>query len=86
MPANLVAHRICHSFANDGREPKLSVSVGVAIYPKDGETVDSLLGAADEALYEMKTRARDLRASTQAKGAELRHRAAAGGKTGWVSQ
>ena len=82
VPANLVALRICHSFANDGREPKLSVSVGVAMYPKDGETVDSLLGAADEALYEMKTRARGLRASTQAKGAELRYRVAAGGKTG----
>jgi diguanylate cyclase (GGDEF)-like protein/PAS domain S-box-containing protein len=86
VPANLVARRICDSFANDGREPKLSVSVGVAIYPKDGETVDSLLGAADEALYEMKTRARELRASTQAKDAELRNRAAAGGKTGSLSQ
>jgi diguanylate cyclase (GGDEF)-like protein/PAS domain S-box-containing protein len=81
LPANLVAQRVCDSLATDGREPKLSVSVGVAIYPKDGESVDSLLGAADAALYEMKMRARGLRASIQAKGAELRHRAAAGGKT-----
>src|SRR5579863_624309 len=56
MPANLVAQRICSSLANDGREPKLSVSVGVAIYPDDGANVDSLLGAADAALYATKTR------------------------------
>ena len=35
-------------------QPKLSVSIGVAIYPKDGETVETLLGAADAALYLVK--------------------------------
>jgi len=75
VQANLVARRICHSLANDGREPKLSVSVGVAIYPKDGEKVDSLLGAADAALYAMKARKRSPDASTKAKSAELRHKA-----------
>src|ERR1017187_2011257 len=54
--ANMVAHRICESFANDGREPKLSVSVGVALYPMDGDKLDTLLGAADVALYSMKAR------------------------------
>jgi diguanylate cyclase (GGDEF)-like protein/PAS domain S-box-containing protein len=63
VQANLVARRICHSLANDGREPKLSVSVGVAIYPKDGEKVDSPLGAADAALYAMKARAHGLEAT-----------------------
>ena len=53
-PAHLAAGRICHNFANDGREPKLSVSVGVAIYPKDGESIDSLLSTADAAMYSMK--------------------------------
>ena len=77
VQANLVARRICHSLANDGREPKLSVSVGVAIYPKDGEKVDSLLGAADAALYAMKARKRSPDASTKGKTAELRHKAAA---------
>ncbi len=52
--ANLVAHRIRESFANDGRKPKLSVSVGVALYPADGDRLDTLLGAADVALYSMK--------------------------------
>jgi diguanylate cyclase (GGDEF)-like protein/PAS domain S-box-containing protein len=76
VQANLVARRICHSLANDGREPKLSVSVGVAIYPKDGEKVDSLLGAADAALYAMKARKRSPDASTKGKTTELCHKAA----------
>jgi diguanylate cyclase (GGDEF)-like protein/PAS domain S-box-containing protein len=76
IQANLVAGRICHSLANDGREPKLSVSVGVAIYPKDGEKVDSLLGAADAALYAMKARKRSPDASTKGKTTELCHKAA----------
>jgi diguanylate cyclase (GGDEF)-like protein/PAS domain S-box-containing protein len=56
--ASLVAQRICKSFANDGRKPKLTVSVGIALYPKDGEKLKLLLGAADVALYSMKARAR----------------------------
>jgi diguanylate cyclase (GGDEF)-like protein len=52
--ANLVAQRICESLATDGKGPKLSVSVGVAVYPKDGHTIESLLCAADSALYSMK--------------------------------
>jgi diguanylate cyclase (GGDEF)-like protein/PAS domain S-box-containing protein len=79
--ASLVAQRICDRFANDGREPKLSVSIGVAIYPQDGENVDSLLGAADAALYEMKTRTRGADATTQTKTAGLRHKERASGKT-----
>jgi diguanylate cyclase (GGDEF)-like protein len=56
VAANLVAERIRHSFANDGGEPKLSVSTGMAGYPKDGETIESLLAAADVALYAMKAK------------------------------
>jgi diguanylate cyclase (GGDEF)-like protein/PAS domain S-box-containing protein len=82
VQANLVARRICHSLANDGRDPKLSVSIGVAIYPKDGARVESLLCAADVALYAMKARTRGPDASTQRKTPELRHKAAAGSKTG----
>ena len=61
---------------NDGREPKLSVSVGVAIYPKDGKKVDSLLGAADAALYAMKAKMRGPDASNEGKTAGLRHKVA----------
>jgi diguanylate cyclase (GGDEF)-like protein/PAS domain S-box-containing protein len=78
VPADFVARRICDSLANDGKEPKLSVSVGVAVYPKDGEKVDFLLGAADVALYSMKARTRSRRdSSTQRKTTHLRHEAAA---------
>jgi diguanylate cyclase (GGDEF)-like protein/PAS domain S-box-containing protein len=79
--ANVVAQRICDNLANDGREPKLAVSIGVAIYPDDGANVDSLLGAADAALYAMKTRTHGPDAIAQKKTAELRNTAVAGGKT-----
>ena len=52
--ANLVAQRISESVANDDKGPKLSVSVGIAVYPEDGETIESLLSQADAALYSMK--------------------------------
>jgi GGDEF domain-containing protein len=54
-----VAHRIRESLAKDGRKPSLSVSVGVALYPTNGDKLDTLLGAADVALYSMKAQARD---------------------------
>lgn len=57
--ANLVAHRICENLAKDGRSPSLTVSVGVALYPINGDKLDTLLGAADVALYSMKAQARD---------------------------
>jgi diguanylate cyclase (GGDEF)-like protein/PAS domain S-box-containing protein len=77
--ADLVARRICDSFANDGRAPKLSVSVGIAIYPKDGDKLDSLLGAADAALYSMKARTPSRNAITQMKSAKPRRKAAGAG-------
>jgi diguanylate cyclase (GGDEF)-like protein/PAS domain S-box-containing protein len=80
VPAKLVAQRICDNLSTDGREPKLSVSIGVAIYPADGNNVDSLLGAADAALYAMKTRTHCPDATAQTKTPELRNSAVAGGK------
>lgn len=52
--ATSVARRICELFTDDGEEPKLSVSIGIASYPKDAETLGPLLYAADAALYSMK--------------------------------
>jgi diguanylate cyclase (GGDEF)-like protein/PAS domain S-box-containing protein len=52
--AALVAKRICDCITNDGKGPKLSVSVGVAIYRENGERIESLLSAADSAMYAMK--------------------------------
>ncbi len=37
----------------------LSASVGVAVFPDHGSTLDEVLGAADEAMYEAKARGKD---------------------------
>jgi diguanylate cyclase (GGDEF)-like protein/PAS domain S-box-containing protein len=52
--AALVGERICELLAKDVEEPMLSVSVGVAAYPGDAESVGPLLYSADAALYAMK--------------------------------
>ena len=36
--------------------PRLAVSIGVAVYPRDGEKPQALLGAADRVLYQVKAR------------------------------
>ena len=38
----------------DGREAKISGSIGVAIFPEDADSADDLLKAADAAMYEVK--------------------------------
>jgi diguanylate cyclase (GGDEF)-like protein len=52
--ATQAAARICEQLKNDGQQPPISVSVGVAVYPDNGATIEKLLGAADRALYRMK--------------------------------
>jgi diguanylate cyclase (GGDEF)-like protein len=52
--AEQVGARICETLAHDGLEPFISVSVGQAVYPYDGTSIEQLLGAADLALYKMK--------------------------------
>jgi diguanylate cyclase (GGDEF)-like protein len=52
--ATLVARRICDLLAKDNEEPMLSVSIGIASYPKDANSIATLLYAADRALYAMK--------------------------------
>jgi diguanylate cyclase (GGDEF)-like protein len=56
--ASRVAHRISQRIAEDIEVPRISVSIGVAEYPRDGSTIESLLSAADRALYEAKRRSR----------------------------
>src|SRR5207244_4074721 len=53
-----VARRIAERVARDGEKPPLSVSVGVAVYPRDGDSQESLLSAADRSLYDSKARRR----------------------------
>lgn len=52
--AHSVARRVSCSISEDGNGPPISVSVGVSVFPRDGETVESLVSAADAAMYAMK--------------------------------
>jgi diguanylate cyclase (GGDEF)-like protein len=51
-----VARGVGDRLATDAEKPNLSISIGVAVYPGHGETVEALLNAADVALYETKER------------------------------
>jgi diguanylate cyclase (GGDEF)-like protein len=52
--AERVVQRIGERLAQDSERPRVAASLGVAVYPQDGETVEALLGAADRVLYQMK--------------------------------
>lgn len=52
--AKTVAERIQASLQEDGREPPLSVSIGIGSFPSDGRTAQELLEAADHQLYQAK--------------------------------
>ena len=52
--AQAVIQRVTESLAEDPDKPELSVSAGVALYPRDGGTPTTLLSAADRALYAVK--------------------------------
>lgn len=52
--AQQVAERIVQRLSEEVEEPPVSVSVGLAMYPRDGQTPEALLGVADRGLYQMK--------------------------------
>lgn len=52
--ARHLAARILQHLAGDAEHPRLSVSIGVALYPDDGASAEKLLTAADRELYAMK--------------------------------
>ena len=52
--ATLLARRICELLERETEEPVLSVSVGIACYPRDADTIGTLIAAADRALHAMK--------------------------------
>ena len=54
--AALVASRIRQRIATDTAQPTLSASIGVAVYPCDGETIEGLLQKADYEMYAIKSR------------------------------
>ena len=52
--AQEVLTRVCERVANDGQQPAISLSAGLAIYPRDGKTAETLMDLADRSLYRMK--------------------------------
>jgi diguanylate cyclase (GGDEF)-like protein len=87
-PVDLTAQRIIDALAEpfvlDGRSVYIGASVGVALYPSDGATPESLQASADAALHQAKARGRgmlrfaspDLAARARARltlEADLRH-------------
>ncbi len=52
--ARSVAERIADRLSSESETPPISVSVGIAMCPDDGETAEALLQKADVELYEMK--------------------------------
>lgn len=54
--ARRVADRIREVLANDDEPPRLSASIGIAIYRGDGERIEKLLSEADQDLYAEKAK------------------------------
>jgi diguanylate cyclase (GGDEF)-like protein len=52
--ARRVGERIRERLSADGEDPPVTVSVGAAVFPQDGRTVEELFDAADRSLYGMK--------------------------------
>ena len=61
--AETVARRIVEVLANpfliEGREIFVTISMGIAVFRVDGESVDALLKNADSAMYQAKENGRD---------------------------
>jgi diguanylate cyclase (GGDEF)-like protein len=56
--ARLQAARVLTALDADAASPPISASMGLAIFPRDGDTADELLDRADDELYAMKGRGR----------------------------
>jgi diguanylate cyclase (GGDEF)-like protein len=59
--ARHVVRRVSERLAKDNDKPQLSVSAGVAVYPRDGSTPATLLSSADRVLYKVKGEKSDVR-------------------------
>jgi len=57
--ADKIRQAVRHPYRIDGRELNISCSIGVAIYPDDGDNEVALFKSADEAMYHAKEDGRD---------------------------
>lgn len=61
--AALVAQKIIDAlaveFVIESKEIFISASIGISIYPQDGDSVDSLINAADVAMYQVKNKGKN---------------------------
>ena len=57
--ARKIIRELNKPFVFDGTTAFISASIGVAVYPQDGESVDELLSSADRAMFEVKTRGKN---------------------------
>ena len=59
VTAQKIVDQFARPFVAGGRELHTTTSVGIALYPADGDDVDTLLKHADGAMYRAKARGRD---------------------------
>jgi GGDEF domain-containing protein len=55
-----VANRLSSQLSLERSGPRLSVSIGIAVYPRDGVTLTTILAAADRDLYGNKFRQQEM--------------------------
>jgi diguanylate cyclase (GGDEF)-like protein len=78
VDAEAVARRSLAALAEpmriDGTDIHISASFGVAVYPRDGRTVEALLGNADAAMYSAKQRGSRVERFSAELGSAAQHR------------
>jgi diguanylate cyclase (GGDEF)-like protein/PAS domain S-box-containing protein len=57
--AERITHALKPAFYINGQELHISVSIGIALFPQDGQDLETLLKNADAALYRVKDQGRD---------------------------
>lgn len=57
--AQKIIHSLVQPFHIEGNPIQIGVSIGIAIYPKDGDTADELIKNADIAMYRAKDSGRN---------------------------
>ncbi|NVN90833.1 MAG: EAL domain-containing protein [Desulfuromonadales bacterium] len=57
--ANKILHTLSRPYLLDGHELHNTPSIGISVFPHDGQTVEELLKSADTAMYHAKSRGRN---------------------------